>query len=562
MTDSRNDYIESLRIKAEEALKNGFNENQDRSELANLLQEIRIYQTELEIQNDELRKTQKDLEISRDKYSFLFRNAPVGYVVLDKVGLIIDTNTRCIELFNKDIKQLRNHSFADLLEPESRLAFLERLKAIFKSPENKSIEVKIKSSDETKTFQLNFGRLAASELNDLLVTVTDITELRYAQDALAESEGRFKTIFETSPTGMAIVDTSNQKILMANHSFCNICGYGDKAIGMNVVDLTHPDDRLREADLIRKRLSGEIPVFEVEKRYLRPTGEVRHVKVSGAVFKAADDKTLGIANVLDITEEKELQAKEKDRLRIQSQLEKNEGMKRMAGAIAHHFNNNLAVVLGSLTFALDSVSPESTARTDIDNALDATRRSVEISKLLLTYLGVSHRESFARVLSSDLFSSIINLIEAIAPVGTVFKKCSERLEEIIKVKGAEITVLLSNIATNAWESMEEGGAVSFRCGISHPDEIIKSTHFPVDWSDSRRHVYLEISDEGSGIDPDVLPRIFDPFFTTKFIGRGMGLPVCLGIAITNSCVITVSSNPGSGTAFRLHIPVAGGNIDE
>ncbi|MBU1499032.1 hypothetical protein KKF34_19285 [Myxococcota bacterium] len=187
---------------------------------------------------------------------------------------------------------------------------------------------------------------------------------------------------------------------------------------------------------------------------------------------------------------------------------------------------------------------------------------MEISKLLLTYLGVSHRESFAEVLSSELFSSIISLIEAIAPQGTSFRKCSEHHEEVISVKGGEITVLLSNIATNAWESMTEGGAISFGCGISHPSEIIKFTHFPVDWADSRKHVYLEIADEGCGIEPDVLPRIFDPFFTTKFIGRGMGLPVCLGIAITNSCVITVSSNPGKGTAFRLHIPVTGGNIDE
>jgi two-component system, cell cycle sensor histidine kinase and response regulator CckA len=239
--------------------------------------------------------------------------------------------------------------------------------------------------------------------------------------------------------------------------------------------------------------------------------------------------------VSDITERTRAAA---ERLLLEKrlqQVEKAESLGRMAGAMAHHFNNLLGVITGNLELVLESPPTIRTEgvrrRGGPRDALAGARKATDLTQLLLAYLGHARSEPILMDLS-EIGRRGISLLQIAMPPGTEVKADLPSPGPSVRVDPRDIQQLLTNLVTNAWEASEPGSAsVHVSVSTVRPSEIPEENRFPAGWQPkASSYACIQVRDEGPGIDPESLNEIFDPFFSSKSFGRGLGLSVALGTA--------------------------------
>ena len=249
---------------------------------------------------------------------------------------------------------------------------------------------------------------------------------------------------------------------------------------------------------------------------------------------------------------------EKAELEAQNrQLQKADSLGRMAGAIAHHFNNQLYAVMGNLEMAMDDLPLGVNSNESLVSAMQAARKAADVSRLMLTYLGQTSGKQEPIDLS-EACRTTLTLLQAAAPKGMLLKADFPSSGPIIHADSGQMHQILTNLITNAWESISNNrGSIGMTVKtVSHAD-IPALECLPIDWQ-PKEIVYacLEVSDNGCGISNKDIENIFDPFFTTKFTGRGLGLSVVMGIVKAHGGGVTVESEPGQGSIFRIFLPVS------
>jgi signal transduction histidine kinase/CheY-like chemotaxis protein len=263
----------------------------------------------------------------------------------------------------------------------------------------------------------------------------------------------------------------------------------------------------------------------------------------------------------EIAEHKQVEA-DKEKLEAQNrQLQKAESLGRMAGAIAHHFNNQLGVVIGNLDLSMMELSEGSRLYTNITAAMKASNRAAEMSALMLTYLGQTPGKREPLDLS-EACSQNLSILRAAMPRDVTLESDLPSPGPDISANANQIQQILINLVTNAWEAISESqGVIGLNVKIVSPAEIPAMHRFPLDWQ-PQDHAYacLEVTDTGCGIANTDIENLFDPFFSSKFTGRGLGLPVVLGIVRAHGGAIAVESEPGRGSAFRAFFSTAAGEI--
>ncbi len=225
--------------------------------------------------------------------------------LIDTEGVILDANETMARRVDKPIDELIGMTVWELFPPD----VTEYRKAILARVVESGQPVRVEDSGPGIWYDTVVYPIldAQNEVSRLAIIARDITEKRRMEEALRESEERFRGVFETSPTGIAIVDTMTQQFLEANASYLQILGYSlEELQHLTVMDVTHPDDWERESEMIDAYLGDSLPNYVVEKRYVRKRGEIRWVRTTGDVlFVDPDAPPLAIANVEDITERKQ-----------------------------------------------------------------------------------------------------------------------------------------------------------------------------------------------------------------------------------------------------------------
>ena len=257
----------------------------------------------------------------------------------------------------------------------------------------------------------------------------------------------------------------------------------------------------------------------------------------------------------DITQRKDDEAARLALLAQNLQLKKSESLGRMAGAIAHLFNNHLAVIMGNLDLAGMARSRETGARA-LDEARDAAKRAADVSGLMLTYLGLQVEPRITISLSDVCHRAVAGLR------GSVPADVEVRLDlrlpgPAVHVSVEQVQTVISNLLTNAWESYGgQPGLVGVSVTVTPAERLRRTWGFPSDWK-PRQGSYAEVivTDRGCGVPDEVRDRIFDPFFSTKFPGRGMGLAVAAGIVTAHDGAVRVDSS-AAGSTFALVLPLA------
>jgi two-component system cell cycle sensor histidine kinase/response regulator CckA len=258
----------------------------------------------------------------------------------------------------------------------------------------------------------------------------------------------------------------------------------------------------------------------------------------------------------DITERKRA---EEERMRLEQRLQqtqKTESLARMAGGIAHHFNNMLGAVIGNMELALLNLPQESLYRANIIEAMKASRRAAEISGLMLSYLGQTTGKKEPLDLERAC-KEVLSLLGASLPGKVRLQNEFPQLGPTILAVGVHIKQILTNLVLNAGEAIgEQEGTITVAIRVMAATEIGDARFFPSDWQPkAKNYACLSVSDTGCGLDSMILERIFDPFFSTKFAGRGLGLPVVLGLVRAHGGAIIVESQPGCGARFQALFPL-------
>ena len=350
---------------------------------------------------------------------------------------------------------------------------------------------------------------------------------------------------------------------------CAMAASGSEAI--EKANLTRPDlilmDIVLKGDMDGVEAATKIKeLYNIPVVYLTAFGEdgvLQRAKVAepyGYITKPFSDRDLQIA--IEISIYKKQAEVEKAELEAQNrQLQKAESLGRMAGAIAHHFNNQLGVVIGNLEMAINALPQSEEPVSKLTAALQAAAKAAEMSGLMLTYLG----QASAKLEYLDLAEVCLRslpILQTAVPVNVTLETELSSPGTDISGNGNQIQQVLTNLVTNAWEAVGESrGEIHLGVKKVLPADIPAAYRFPRNWQ-PREAAYagLEVSDTGCGIADDDIEKLFDPFFSTKFTGRGMGLAVVVGIVRSHKGVVTVESKPGQGSTFRVFFPVSGEEV--
>jgi len=376
-------------------------------------------------------------------------------------------------------------------------------------------------------------------------------------EALRQSEERYRSILRASPDDITITDRDGRIVLvspMAAKIFR--CAEPEKFMGAPLSDFLVPEDRVRAAAQVARKLQGDV-TGPGEYRGLRPDGSVFDIEVNSEFIRDADGAPSGLVVIVrDISGRKQAEA---DRKRLEAenrQLQKAESLGRMAGAIAHHFNNQLHAVIGHLELALGELPADSAARPGLVAALQAAGKATEIGRQMITYLG--HADVRGALL--DLAGTCregLRLVRVLLPPGVTLEADLPVAGPFVRADANQLQQVMTNLIVNAWEAMTEGRRAIRLCIRTVEAAEIPATHrFPVDRAPAAGpHACLEVADSGCGIAPADFEKLFDPFFSRKFTGRGLGLAVVLGIVRAHGGVVTVESALGRGSVFQVFLPL-------
>ncbi|MGD9973482.1 MAG: PAS domain S-box protein [Desulfatirhabdiaceae bacterium] len=367
-----------------------------------------------------------------------------------------------------------------------------------------------------------------------------------AEEALQERERYLSSILETTQDGFWVLDT-NGRIIDVNEAYCLMSGYTrDELLHMHIRDLNVTETPNETIERIERVIRNGFEFFE--SRHRKKDGTVIDVEVSATWMGGKICRFVSFFR--DITERKRTERK----LRW---LHKANSLGVMAGAISHHFNNQLQVVIGNLEMAMEDMTPGSDNWDAMTEALKAARKTARFIGMMLTYIGQKSGKRDLLDLSDVCRQSLPTLQDAL-PKDISLDVDLPSSGPIIRADMHQIQQILGNLVSNAGEAIDEGpGCIHVSVKKISPSDIPSTHRFPLDWHPHEtEYACLEVSDAGVGINEKNIEKLFDPFYTTRFTGRGLGLSVVLGIVQAHCGAVSVQSEMGRGSTFCIYLPVS------
>ena len=377
---------------------------------------------------------------------------------------------------------------------------------------------------------------------------TEVAERRHAEEALAASELKLRTIFASLTDVILILDAEGRYIEIAPTSSNRLYRPPDELLGARIADVFPPEIADFFLSTIKRTLSsGKTTSVDYQ---LSIGGE--EVWFTGNVTPMSSDRVIWSAR--DITQRKQ---SEDERLKLEKQMlhtQKLESLGVLAGGIAHDFNNILTAIVGNADLALMRLNPESPAIENLHRIETAAARASDLARQMLAYSGKG-RFVIEDLDLNRLVEEMGHMLDVSISKKAVLRYNCYRPLPAITADATQIRQIIMNLVINASEAIgDKSGVISITTGcLECTDSYLKET-----WLSDRvaegLYVSLEISDTGCGMDKATLAKIFDPFFTTKFTGRGLGMAAVLGIVRGHKGAIKVYSEPDKGTTFKILFP--------
>jgi PAS domain S-box-containing protein len=506
--------------------------------------DLRAYCRRLE---EEKRYLTKNLDL----YHTMLNNTGTSILLIEEDMTISMANDRFLCMMGLTADSINQLKWTDLIPPaeRERMVVQHRLRRQNSSEALNSYEFKYLSKTGTPGYAM-INIMMVPGTSKSVASLIDITARKQAERKLQASEEKFRILAEFSP--FAILMHQGDHWIYANRAAMDISGYTEEEIlAMNYWDIAHPDDR----ELIRlsgkKRQRGEVLPVSYEFRIMTKTGEMKWVSLTGKRIEYEEKPTALIA-VIDITDRKNHEVERGKLERQLQQAQKMESVGRLAGGVAHDFNNMLSVILGHVELALYKTEPDAPIHTHLREIGRAADRSANLTRQLL---------AFAR--KQTVAPEVLDLNETMAGMLSMLERLiGEDIDLVwnpgsglwpVRMDPTQIDQILANLCINARDAIAGVGKMTIEAENVTIGEDYAAAHAGFITGD---FVRIAVSDDGCGIDKEHLPLIFEPFFTTKEInqGTGLGLATVYGAVKQNKGFINAYSEPGQGTTITLYFP--------
>ncbi len=468
-------------------------------------------------------------------------------------GLISFWNPAAEQIFGYTSQEVVGRNLHQLLAPER---FLDAYAAAFPDFTRSGTG---KAVGQTMSFYARHkdGREVPVELSLSSVSLNgqwhavgilrDITRRKQTQDALRESEQRFRSLMHLLPEAVFETDRT-MHLTFVNQQAYRMFGYKEQDVkkGLHVLDTLIPEDRDRARRNIEKRFRSDALTAQ-EYTGLRKDGTTFPMLLHANPIME-NQQVCGLRGVVvDITDQKKIQEK-----LLQDQKMKSIGT--LAGGIAHDFNNILQPMLGYCTLLKQDLPSDSRLQSYVDVIQSASLRAKELVRQILTFSRQSkHKHTPVRI--QQVLQDVFKLSRSIIPSTVEIRRFVQNDCGIVMADATQLQQIVMNLMINAYHAVEKtGGNISVRLNEAELDrkDLDGTMLLP------GRYAILSVADTGCGIAPDILDNIFEPYFTTKGHGKGTGLGLAMvyGIVKKHGGEIKVRSQPGRGTTFDVLLPIA------
>jgi PAS domain S-box-containing protein len=499
--------------------------------------------TERKLAEEELRETHDYLE-----NLLSFANAPI----------MVWDNKNKITRFNLALERMTGYTVYDVLGrnpeilfPDEKRKEISTLISRTADGENLiSVELPIRCKNGIiRNVLWNTSNIYTKDAKTIIATIAngqDVTERKQTEEALQESELRFRSLYENATIGIYRT-THDGKILMANPALVKMLGYTsfqnltERNLEKDGFDA--PSHRKEFLEMIER--DGEVHSFD--SKWIHQDGKVIFVLESARAIRDSQGKTLYYdGTVEDITERRQLE----EGLR---QIQKLEGLGTLAGGIAHDFNNILGIILAYITSTRRYKDDAKKLDLAVDTIVKAVERGKTLVQQILTFARKTETE-FGPVKVNDVVMEVMVMIFETFPKILTYAQNFDKSISYINADRSQLHQLLLNLCVNARDAMPNGGLLTINTRMV---SVASLRHQHPDAAESD-YVCIEVCDTGEGMTPETRGRIFEPFFTTKEMGKGtgLGLAVVFGVVQTHKGFIDVESELGKGTTFSIYLPAS------
>ncbi len=517
----------------------------DLTDAQRLMEELQIYQVELEIQNDELREAQHELESARDRYAELYHTAPVGYLTLNRNGIILEANETCADMLLMRRPRLIKRPFSFFIDRVDLEAYANYMRDLFSNAalgEVKAVEIRVKLVDGTVRHTSLTGSVENSNRFDSLVcrlVVLDIEERKQME----RTQELLQTAVEAGADGIAISDLRERgfPVLYVNSQMASLV---DKSTSSLLNQSWHClYEEMFGADVLLRLEEGIASGEQFEMTVQAPAVQSSWFEMLLYPLHDSFGRVAYCVHVLrDVSE----------RVRAEEAVRRNhhlDTVSELVSGFTSEFDELLTKANSQASVALMLAAESDPTKSYLAETIKMIDEAANLVRQIQAYTGSAGGEA-AEWNLNQLVTDTVALAKHSMPtfISLSLQLCEQSL--FINAKRGQIQQIILNLLLNGWEAIDAKGQVTIEVGMWNEEANILWVHRPT----LPEHIaYLTVRNNGSTINYP-LTTLFDPFFTTKEAGRGFGLAATLGAVRANGGAIGARSDSDS-TAFTVLLPL-------
>jgi two-component system, cell cycle sensor histidine kinase and response regulator CckA len=537
---------------------------EQRDQLVSQKAELEAALAEMEGQNERQRLADETVRKSKEQLKVIFEASDAGIILVSPTGIIDFANRGMAEMFGMELPELIGTPYSEHLHDSEKLVGNERMNQLIKGEvQSVWLDRRYIRKDGTEFWGHLSGRRlenADGTLRGLVGVISDVSERKRVEEALKESEYRWKFALEGAGDGVWDWNIETGEAFYSQ-SYKEMLGFDTDEIGNSSdewLKRIHPEDAPGVLVALQPYLEGKAGTAAVEFRMLCKDGGWKPILGRGMVVSrdSAGKPLRMIGTNTDLTKLKTAEEERRSMELQMLQVQKLESLGVLAGGIAHDFNNILTVIVGNADLALMRLNKESPAVDNLHRIEQAAERAADLARQMLAYSGKG-RFVIENINLNTLLEEMLRMLEV-----SISKKVLLRLNPYqhlptVEADATQMRQVIMNLVINASEAIgEKSGVIAITTGCMDCDRSYLKDVWLDENSSEGLYVYLEIADSGCGMDKKTMDRLFDPFFTTKFTGRGLGMAAVLGIVRGHKGAIKVYSELNRGTTFKILLPAS------
>jgi PAS domain S-box-containing protein len=505
-------------------------------------------------------KVEGTLRETNELFALLMRYSPV-YVFIVEVTpthiMVLQASDNFINMVGVSGSEMVGKSMEEIFPPEFAAKIIADDRAVVASGE----VLRIVEELNGRWYSTIKFPLVQGDKTVLAGFTIDITESRQKEDSLKASEAKFRSLVENSNDVIFVLDGSGNFVFISPAWEKHFGILVAEVVGQSFIPFIHPDDVTPNAEYLAGVMSSGTAATSPIYRVKTADGDWRSFIANGCRYRDTFGAPLFLGIGRDISEQLRV---EEERIHLEKQLlhaQKLESLGVLAGGIAHDFNNILMAIIGNADLALMRLDKESPATENLHQIELAAARAADLAKQMLAYSGKG-KFFIEHIDLNIVIEEMITMLEVSISKKAVLLYNLHKPLPLVEADATQMRQIIMNLVINASEAIgDRSGTITVTTGRMHCDQdCLQNVWLLNEHLAEGQYVYLEIADNGCGMDGETLTRLFDPFFSTKFTGRGLGMAAVLGIVRSHKGTITVNSQPGKGTSFKILLPVSGAPV--